>query len=138
MKETSEEFFNWYELHDISVSKLNFDFEKCAVTLILCDFDDENDAEVALQLTFNKVNKFSIKYDENICNFEIRAIFEKKLTRIGTGYELFLSLIMPEKVKKDGKFHELLAGEMCIGFEDLEVIGGLNREQMLQKWREED
>jgi hypothetical protein len=30
------------------------------------------------------------------------------------------------------------AGEMCIGFKDLEVIGGLNREQMLQNRREED
>jgi hypothetical protein len=53
-------------------------------------------------------------------------------------YELTLLIDMPEKETKFGRQEVITAGEMLIGFEDLEIIGGLSREAMAYKWQNED
>jgi hypothetical protein len=132
------DFFEWYSLHDIPIDGLCFDFEMQSMKLMLDDCDREAQS-VSLCLLFKKVSKYTFTYPMERFVFDMRAVYRATLRKFEENkYELHLLIEMPEIEEKHGRQHELIAGEMLIGFADMEVIGGLSREAMEYKWKEEE
>ena len=127
------DFFSWYRLHDVPLDGLYFDFQNQSIAMILDDCDrDSHDVE--LRLVFKQVTKYTFDYPIEDFYFAIRDIYSAKLEKItDQNYELCLTVTMP--AKDTGL--EWDVGEMLIGFSDMEVIGGLSREAMEYKWKEE-
>jgi hypothetical protein len=125
-------------MYDMPLQSLNFEFEKNKITLNLLDLNLSG-GYTTLQLIFQRVFKFSFQYPDEKFNFQPIAVVKAELKKNEDfSFQLTLLIDMPKKELQFGREDIVTAGEMCIGFKDLEVIGGLNREQMLQKWREED
>jgi hypothetical protein len=129
-----EDFFRWYVLYDIPVKSVLINFENKAIEILIEDCDAESLA-VELRLILKNVSKFSFNYPSNTFLFAVKAI--QSVRWIGKNENHFeVNFLLDMERKEDNT--DFTVGEMCIGFEDLDVIGGLTREQMLQKWREED
>jgi hypothetical protein len=128
------EFFEWYRLHDVPIDELAFDFQNQRIILVLDDCD-RNAEDVPMRLVFKKATKYTFDYPVENFYFEIRDIYKAKLEKISDqNYELRLRVTMP--AKNTGL--EWDVGLMLIGFADMEVIGGLSREAMEYKWKEEE
>ncbi len=137
-KNFTEDFFSWYVIYDMPFQNLSFDFEKNSATLHLLDFNPSGDY-TPIQLIFRQVGKFTLRYPEESFVFQPISIVRAECKKINEYYfELYLHIDMPKKECQFGNQEITVAGEMCIGFEDLDVIGGLTREQMLQKWADEN
>ncbi len=132
------DFFTWYSLHDIPIDGLQFDFQTQTITLILDDCDRESQ-DVELRLVFKKVSKYTFEYPVEEFVFDMRAVYSTQIRKLEDNqYELEVLIDMPEIKKTYGKQREWVVGKMLIGFAEMEVIGGLSREAMEEKWRTED
>ncbi len=139
LTDTIVEFFDWYVLYCLPIHKVEFDFANQSLRLDLCDYEIRDDQDLPLQLVFKKVSKYTFEYPSDEFLFDMRTIYRAKLEKITENeYELALKIDMPEIILREGKHHEFTVGKMLIGFADMEVIGGLSREAMEYKWKEEE
>jgi hypothetical protein len=133
----NEGFFSNFNLYDLPLKSLQFDFEHREAVMILEECD-ENDCVHNLVLTFKNVSEYSFKYPTERFQFAVLAVhsivFEKKLNF----YRAVILVDMPEIHSSSDRKLGFTVGEMSITFEDLEVIGGLSPEAMKFKMREED
>ncbi len=133
------DFFVWHTLHDTPITSLHFHFENQSVIWVLDCYDDIAKQDAELRLVFKKVSKFLFDYPADEFVFDMRAVYSAKIHKLTeTLYELEALIDMPEIKETHGKQREWVVGKMLIGFVDLEVIGGLSREAMEYKWREEE
>jgi hypothetical protein len=113
-------------------------FEQKKITWELDCFDDIENSSKKLQLIFKNVNLFTFDYPESDFLFEMRSVYSADIQKNGKNYDLKALIDMPQRKNENGSSFEFTVGEMCIGFEDLEVIGGLSPEAMEFNRREED
>ncbi len=129
------EFFEWYDLNDTPIEALHFDFLNQSISLVMEDYDDQTEQVVPCTLLFKGVHKYTFDYPVERFFYEMKAIYRVKLNVIHENY-YELEILIDMKRIEDGI--EFTVGKMLIGFQDLEVIGGLSREAMEYKWKTEE
>lgn len=133
MKDETLDFFEWYDLYDIPIVGLSFEFETNTVTLRLNSFSAELDGYVPLHLVFKGLHKYTFDYPHERFLFDMLAIYRATISKNKENdYEVTL-LIDMERIE-DG--NEFTVGKMLIGFKEMEVVGGENREQMAARYKE--
>jgi hypothetical protein len=123
MKDKIIDFFDTYDFYCMPILDLQFDFSLQTITLLLEDYDDIRKKDIPFQIIFKSVSKYTFNYPFEKYLFEMRAIYRSTISSPQNGYyEFHLLIDMPLKTENV----EFTVGEMCIGFADMEVVGGLD------------
>jgi hypothetical protein len=128
------DFFSWYVLYDIPIESVFLDFTNRNIQLNIKDCDAAQNS-VELRLVLKNVSKFLFEYPHDKFLFSVKAIHRIKFEMLLKKYYELTLLLDMERIEDEVEF---TVGEMLIGFEDLEIIGGLSREAMAYKWQNED
>jgi hypothetical protein len=118
-------------LHDLPLLGMKLDFEKKQLILLCEEVDDPKNEFVPLEIIFEGLGCFEFSYPQEEYPFEIEAIDRIESKQLSNNQIVSLFCL---EIKNPKTGLSSAVGQLKISYFSLELKGGIEAEQRMQKW----